>query len=359
MTNRIHNFCAGPCTLPLSVLQKAQEELLDFNGYGMSVMEISHRSKMFEPLHYETLDLAAELISLPDNFQTLLLPGGASMQFVMTAAHLLAEGGEAALVDSGHWAQRAGIEANRIGKMTTVWSGKETNYQTLPKSEEIILDKDYKYLHLTSNETIGGIEFRELPTVKTPLVVDASSNFYCNEIPWDKCLIVYGGTQKNLAPSGLGLVFVRKDLLVEHPNISKFLTYKIHADNSSLYNTPPTFQIYILNMVLKWMKEKGGIAYFHEFSKQKSQKLYDFIDSSDFYKNEIKPEFRSTTNVVFKTPSEELDTAFWQGAEKAGLSGLKGHRVVGGIRASLYNALEMNAVEDLISYMKQFEKERS
>ncbi|SUO95625.1 3-phosphoserine/phosphohydroxythreonine transaminase [Suttonella ornithocola] len=360
MTHRIYNFCAGPCTLPLSVLEQAQAELLDFQGSGMSVMEISHRSKRFEPLHEETVELASKLIAAPDDFQCLFLPGGASEQFVMTAMNLLANGGKAAIANSGIWANKALIEARRIGEMEEIWSGESTQFTTLPSNDELkarLTDTQYKYLHLTSNETIGGIQYHELPTdLSTPLVIDASSDYYTRPISWQSCDIVYGGAQKNLAPSGFAVVFIRKALLQDHPHIPKFLTYKAHADANSLYNTPPTWQIYLLNGVLKWMQGKGGIPYFEAQAKQKSEKLYQAIDKSDFYQNNITPVFRSRTNVIFQTPNEQLDTEFWQTAEKEGLSGLKGHKLVGGIRASLYNALEISAADALIDFMNTFER---
>ena len=356
MTHRIHNFSAGPCTLPLSVLQEAQAELTDFQGSGMSVMEISHRSKLFEPLHEEALALAQELIAAPEDFFPLLLPGGAHQQFVMTAMNLLAEGGSAAFIHSGVWADKALQEAARIGQAEAVWSGKAEGFTTLPTGD-FALPADTRYLHVTSNETVNGIQFRELPGSSAPLVIDASSDYYARTIPWERTALVYGGVQKNLAPSGIALVFIRRDLLKAHAHVPKFLTYKAHADANSLYNTPPTWQIYILGKVLKWMKDKGGVAYFEAQSIAKSARLYDYIDGSDFYHNTIAPVFRSRTNVIFRTPSAELDTLFWKAADQQGLFGLKGHRIVGGLRASLYNALEMASVEALIAFMAQFARE--
>lgn len=354
--HRIHNFCAGPCTLPLSVLEAAREELLDFQGSGMSVMEISHRSKRFEPLHEEALSLAHELIGAPDDFMPLFLPGGAHQQFVMTAMNLLADGGSAAFANSGVWAEKALKEAQRIGKGVEVWSGAAQQFTTLPDSIPAF-PADARYLHLTSNETIGGIQYRDFPQSPVPLVIDASSDYYTRTLPWERCAIVYGGAQKNLAPAGIAVVFVRRDLLKDHAGIPKFLTYKAHADANSLYNTPPTWQIYLLGKVLHWMKAQGGIEHFGRQSVKKSGLLYDYLDRSDFYRNTIAPEHRSRTNVIFRTPSEALDTRFWQEAEKAGLSGLKGHRIVGGLRASLYNALDIDSVHALIAFMDQFARE--
>ncbi|MDO4777209.1 MAG: 3-phosphoserine/phosphohydroxythreonine transaminase [Cardiobacteriaceae bacterium] len=356
MPHRIHNFCAGPCTLPLTVLEEAREELLDFQGSGMSVMEISHRSKRFEPLHEEALALAQELIGAPDDFMPLFLPGGAHQQFVMTAMNLLADGGSAAFANSGVWAEKALKEAQRIGKAQEIWSGRESGFTTLP-AQFAAPPADSRYLHVTSNETIGGIQYRTFPESPLPLVIDASSDYYARTLPWERCAIVYGGAQKNLAPSGIAVVFVRRDLLKDHAGIPKFLTYKAHADANSLYNTPPTWQIYLLGKVLHWMKAQGGVARFEEKSIEKSSLLYDYLDQSAFYRNDIAPEYRSRTNVIFRTPTEALDTRFWQEAEKAGLSGLKGHRIVGGLRASLYNALELDSVRALIAFMEQFARE--
>ena len=356
MPHRIHNFCAGPCTLPLSVLEEAREELLDFQGSGMSVMEISHRSKRFEPLHEEALALAQELIGTPDDFMPLFLPGGAHQQFVMTAMNLLADGGSAAFANSGVWAEKALKEAQRIGKAQEIWSGRENGFTTLP-TQFAPPPSGSRYLHLTSNETIGGIQYRTFPESPLPLVIDASSDYYARTLPWERCAIVYGGAQKNLAPSGIAVVFVRRDLLKDHAGVPKFLTYKAHADANSLYNTPPTWQIYLLGKVLHWMKAQGGVTRFEEKSIEKSSLLYDYLDQSTFYRNDIAPEYRSRTNIIFRTPTETLDTRFWQEAEKAGLSGLKGHRIVGGLRASLYNALELESVHALTTFMDQFARE--
>ena len=356
MVHRIHNFCAGPCTLPLAVLQEAQEELPDFQGIGMSVMEISHRSKRFEALHEETLALAQSLIGAPADFFPLLLPGGAHQQFVMTAMNLLAEGGRAAFVNSGVWAEKALKEAQRIGTAEEIWSGRETAFATLPEALPA-LAPETRYVHFTSNETIGGIQFRAFPETAAPLVIDASSDYYARAVPWERCVLVYGGVQKNLAPSGLALVFVRRDVLKDYAHVPKFLTYKAHADANSLYNTPPTWQIYLLHKMLRWMEARGGVAHFEQASIEKSALLYAYLDKSGFYANTIAPQYRSRTNVIFRTPSAELDTLFWQTAEKAGLSGLKGHRIVGGLRASLYNALEMESVRALLAFMDAFARE--
>lgn len=351
---RIHNFCAGPCTLPVSVLEEVQAELLNHQATGMSIMEMSHRSAHFEALHEETLALAQQLIGAPKHFKALLLPGGAHHQFVMSAMNFLANGGTAGFIDSGVWGKKAQQEAASLGHTVTLWSGAATAYRDLPR--QVFSQEALRYLHLTSNETVNGLQFHDFPeTPACDWVIDASSDYYTRDLPWHRCLMVYGGVQKNLAPSGLALVFIREDALEPLPQLPPFMTYHAHAQANSLYNTPPTFQIYVLNKVLKWMEALGGIAYFEAASRQKSQALYDYIDRSDFYHNAIAADYRSRTNVIFNTPSPELDKRFQQQAEAAGLSGLKGHRIVGGLRASLYNALTMSTVEALLAFMKDFE----
>ncbi len=354
MAHRIFNFCAGPCTLPLAVLEEVQAELLDFQGLGMSVMEISHRSQPFEQLHFETLALARELIGAPADFDTLILPGGAHQQFVMTAMNLLSDGGRAGFINSGVWAEKALKEAARIGAAEELWSGRASDFTTLPT--EKLAGAGFTYVHVTSNETIGGVQFRELPDCGAPLVVDCSSDFYARPLDWSKCALVYGGVQKNLAPAGIALVFIRKDLLKERPQLPQFLSYQAHSAARSLYNTPPTFQIYVLWKMLHWIKAQGGVAHFAAQSMEKSALLYGHIDGSDFYRNPIPPQFRSRTNVIFNLPSAELDTQFWQEAAAQGMNGLKGHRIRGGIRASLYNAMERAGVEALLAFMKEFER---
>ncbi|ABQ13312.1 3-phosphoserine/phosphohydroxythreonine transaminase [Dichelobacter nodosus] len=354
MSKRVFNFYPGPCTLPLPVLQQAQKELLDFEGCGMSVMEISHRSQRFEAILAETLSLAKKLIGAPDDFCVLLIAGGAHQQFAMTALNLLADGGSAGIVNSGLWAKRALEEAQRVGKMVELWRAPDGKCTTLPDLKTLTVPKNLRYVHLTSNETVDGLQFPELPDLGVPLVLDVSSDYYTRPLPWDYCDIVYGGVQKNLAPSGMALVFVRKQCLREHTNLARFFCYKHHADANSLLNTPPTWQIYILHLVLKWIEQQGGVAHFAALAQKRSAKLYDFIDNNDFYRNDVEKKYRSKINVVMRTPSDALDTQFWQEAETHALVGLKGHSAVGGLRASLYNAMEMAGVEALIDFMHDF-----
>ncbi len=354
--HRIDNFCAGPCTLPKSVLTTAQAELLNYRQSGMSIMEISHRSKLFEPIHFKTLQLARKVIAAPDEFAVLLLTGGASQQFAMSAMNLLQNNNRGAIINSGVWADKALEEARRVGEMVEIWQGSSTNFTSLPDLTDFSIPEGTRYLHITSNETINGLQFHQLPDVSVPLVIDASSDYYARPIPWERCDIVYGGTQKNLAPAGLTIVFVRRSLLKEHPHLPKYFNYKTHADSDSLYNTPPTWQIYLLGLSLEWIQSQGGIEHFSQMAEQRSALLYQAIDASSFYQNTIPAAYRSKMNVVFRTPSEALDTLFWQSAEKQGLSGLKGHRIVGGIRASLYNALSLDSVKRLIHFMQTFEQ---
>ena len=269
----------------------------------------------------------------------------------------LADGGSAAYINSGVWADKALHEAERVGDAREIWSGRDGGYTTLPDTLPA-LPADCRYLYLTSNETVNGIQYRNYPEAAAPLVIDASSDYYTRaDIPWTRCAIVYGGVQKNLAPAGLALVYVRRDLLTDHPRVPRFLTYAAHAAANSLYNTPPTWQIYMLHKVMQWIESKGGIIHFDRASQEKSALLYDYLDQSDYYTNRIAPQYRSRTNVVFRTRSDALDTRFWQEAEQNGLSGLKGHKIVGGLRASLYNALDISSVHALIDYMDAFAAE--
>lgn len=358
MTPRIFNFSAGPCTLPLEVLEEAQAELLDYHGMGMSIMEISHRTRFFEPVLYETLDLAKRLIGAPECFTPLLLSGGASVQFAMSAMHLLDENDEAAIINSGVWANKAWLEGNRIAIMHNIWNGADHQFLTLPNDEALTIPKNARYLHVTSNETVDGLQFPQLPKVDVPLVVDVSSDFYTRAIDWDRCALVYGGVQKNLAPSGLSLAFIHQDFLPpKRKRLPNIFNYQEIAKMDSMYNTPPTWQIYMLNLGLKWLEKNGGIPHFHALANKRSAKLYQAIDSTDFYQNTIDKRYRSTMNVVFKTPSDALDTRFWQEAEQQGLYALKGHKLVGGIRASIYNALPDSAVDALIAFMTDFANE--
>lgn len=358
MNQRVYNFCAGPCTLPESVLKEVQDELLNYRNHGCSVIEMSHRGAAFDEIHHQALQLARSLLHTPDDFELLFLPGGASMQFSMTALNLLRPGLKAAFIRSGHWSIKAYEEAKRIGDAYYAWQNEDKQRGIrLPEDKEIQLQENTRYLHVTANETIEGLEYEPLPQSDIPLVVDASSNFFTRSIPWDRIDILYGGAQKNLAPAGLALVYLRRSILQDIPPLAKFLDYITHVNGKSMYNTPPTFQIYVLAKVLKWIEAQGGVDYFDQLADKKSEKIYQVIEQHpDFYKNSILPAYRSRMNITFQLPDESLNDRFVKEAEEQQMVSLKGHRVIGGIRVSLYNAMPMEGVEKLAEFMQDFIK---
>ena len=356
MTNRKHNFSAGPCTLPLEVLEQAQAEFVDYQGAGMSLIEMSHRGGHFEAAANEAAALAVEIYQAPDDFSVLFLQGGAMLQFSMIPMNLLHDGGIGGYVNSGAWAQGAIADGACYGEIYTAWDGATCNYTRMPTSGEITLRDNTRYLHITTNETIGGIRFAEWPEVDVRLIGDVSSEYMARPIPWDKFDLVYGGAQKNLGPAGLTVVFVRKSILA-HTNreVGRYLRYDIHEANGSMFNTPPVFTIYLFGKVLKWMKAQGGLAAMERNAAKKSGMLYDAIDHSDGYYNcPVERASRSQMNVVFRLPSEELEKKFLTESAAAGLVNLKGHRSVGGCRASIYNAMPVAGVEALTEFMARF-----
>lgn len=356
MSNRAHNFCAGPCTLPLEVLEEAQQEFVDYHGTGMSLIEMSHRSSEYDEVHQEAMRLAMEVFEVPDDFGVLFIQGGATLQFAMVPMNLLAGGGRAGYVDSGSWAQGAIEDGSHYADLYTAWDGADSEYMRMPASDEIRVQPGTRYLHITSNETIGGIRFFEWPEVDVPLVADMSSDYMSRRIPWEKFDLVYGGAQKNLGPAGMAMVFVRKSILEGlQPDIARYLRYDVHLDKESLFNTPPVFTIYMVGKVLKWMKAQGGIDAMEAQAAKKAGILYDVIDDSDgYYRCPVDHASRSHMNVVFRLPSEELEKTFLKEAEAADLLNLKGHRSVGGCRASVYNALPEHSVRALAEFMNDF-----
>ena len=357
-TNRIFNFSAGPAVLPLPVLEQAQRDLISLPGVGMSVMEISHRSKAFEDILNTGIADLRELAGIPANYHVLMLQGGASLQFSMVPMNLLTAGGTADYVDTGTWADKAIKEAKKVGKVNVTGSTKADNYNRIPSAGEISLTPGAAYVHITSNNTIEGTEWKTLPDVgDTPLVTDASSDILSGPIDVSRFGLIYAGAQKNLGPSGVTLVIVRDDLLARsQAALPTMLNYKVLADNNSLYNTPPTFGVYIFGLTMKWLKSLGGLNAIAAINQRKAAKLYAEVDRSGFYRGTAQKDSRSLMNVTFRLPSEEMEKKFDKEATAAGLDGLKGHRSVGGMRASIYNAFPEEGVAALVEFMREFEK---
>jgi phosphoserine aminotransferase len=358
MTERIYNFSAGPAVLPVPVLEEAQRDMIALPGVGMSVMEISHRSKTFDEIIGGAERGLRELMGIPDNYKVLFLQGGASLQFSMIPLNLLGEGQTADYIITGSWGKKALKEAKRAGQINVAANTEDSRYSRTPEQHELKLSPGAAYVHLTSNETIEGVEWKDLPDVgDVPLVSDASSNILSRVEPVERYALIYAGAQKNMGPSGLTVVIIRDDLLARAPaGLHTMLDYRTHAENNSLYNTPNTWGIYILNLVCKWLKGRGGLEGMQRDNEAKAKLLYDAIDAGDFYRGHAAPEARSLMNVTFRLPSEELEKEFVRQATAAGLDGLKGHRSVGGLRASIYNAFPREGVEALVEFMKEFEK---
>jgi phosphoserine aminotransferase len=358
MTERIFNFSAGPAVLPVPVLEQAQREMLSLPGVGMSVMEISHRSKTFDEIIGRADSGLRELLGIPDNYHVLFLQGGASLQFSMLPMNLLTPGKASDYIVTGSWGKKAVKEAKRCGVVNIAATMADGGFTRVPDAEEINLDPSAAYVHITTNETIEGVEWKREPEVGTvPLVADASSDILSHPIPVDKYGLIYAGAQKNMGPSGVTLVIIRDDLLRGIPDgVHTMLDYRVHVENKSLYNTPNTWGIYIISLVCNWLKDKGGLEGMQRENEEKANLLYDTIDGTDFYRGHADADCRSIMNVTFRLPSEELEKKFATEATARGLDGLKGHRSVGGIRASIYNAFPHEGVEALVSFMKEFEK---
>ena len=358
MTERIFNFSAGPAVLPVPVLEEAQRDMLSLPGVGMSVMEISHRSKVFDEIHVRAQDGMRELLSIPDNYRILFLQGGASLQFSMVPMNFLPAGGTADYVITGSWGKKALKEAKRVGNVNVAATMADGGFTRIPGNDEISLTPRGAYVHITTNETIEGVQWKHEPDAgSAPLIADASSDILSHAIPVDKYALIYAGAQKNMGPSGVTVVIIRDDLLQSIPDgLHTMLDYRTHVENNSLYNTPNTWGIYIINLVAKWIKDKGGIGAMERENEEKAALLYDAIDATDFYRGHADADCRSTMNVTFRLPSEELEKKFTAEATAQKLDGLKGHRSVGGIRASIYNAFPKAGVEALVSFMKDFER---
>ena len=358
MTERIYNFSAGPAVLPVPVLEEAQRELIKLPGVGMSILEISHRSKAFDEIIGAAESGLRELMNLPDNYHVLFLQGGASLQFSMVPMSFLPKGGSADYIVTGSWGKKAVKEAKLSGAVNIAATTEDGNFTRVPGQEELKLDPQAAYAHFTTNETIQGVEWKREPEVgDVPLVADASSDILSRPIPVEKYALVYAGAQKNMGPSGVTLVIIRDGLLGRIPQgMHTMLDYRTHVENKSLYNTPNTFGIYIISLVCKWLKSLGGLPGMQRENEAKARILYDAIDATDFYRGHADADSRSLMNVTFRLPSEELEKQFAKEATAAGLDGLKGHRSVGGLRASIYNAFPREGVEALVSFMKEFER---
>jgi phosphoserine aminotransferase len=357
-TTRIFNFSAGPAILPLEVLEQVQRDLLSLPGVGMSILEISHRSKPFEEiLSGCEADLRA-LAKIPDGYHVLFLQGGASLQFSMVPMNLLPAGGSADYIVTGAWGQKAVKEAKRVGGVKIAATTESGNFTRVPRQSELTLDPGAAYLHYTTNNTIFGTEFHYVPDAGTvPLVADTSSDMFSRPIDVAKFALIYAGAQKNLAPAGLTLAIVRDDMLQRTPStLPTMLQYGVHAQNKSMYNTPPVFPIYVMRLVLAWLLKRGGLEAIEKKNIRKAEKLYAAIDRTAFYRGHAEKDSRSRMNVTFRLPSEELEKAFSKEAAAAGLDGLKGHRSVGGMRASIYNAFPEEGVDALVQFMQEFER---
>ena len=355
---RIFNFSAGPAVLPLEVLEEAREQLLSLPGVGMSILEISHRSKPFEDVLAGAEADLRTLGKIPGNYNVLFLQGGASLQFSMVPMNLLPQGGSADYIVTGSWSQKAVKEAKRVAGVKIAATTEGENFKRIPKQDELTLDPNAAYVHYTTNNTIFGTEFHYVPNVgNVPLVADASSDIFSGPIDVSKYGLIYAGAQKNLAPAGVTLVIIREDLLKRTPaSLPTMLQYTIHAENGSMYNTPPVFTIYVMRLVLAWLLKNGGLAAVDKANQRKADKLYAEIDRTGFYKAHAELGSRSRMNVTFRLPNEDLEKAFAKAATAAGLDGLKGHRSVGGMRASIYNAFPEAGVDALVQFMQEFER---
>ena len=361
--HRVHNFAAGPAVLPMPVLEEIQRDLIALPGIGMSILEISHRSKTFESILKQADADIRTLGNVPSNYQVLFLQGGASTQFSMVPMNLLAPGTTADYIDSGSWAEKAVKEAKKVGAVSVAATTKADSYARIPAQSELKLTPGAAYVHITSNNTIEGTEWKTLPDAGgAPLVNDTSSDMFSRPIDVSRHALIYAGAQKNMGPAGVTVVIIRDDMLQrsaeKKPTLPTMLNYAVHAENGSLYNTPPAFAVYALGLVMKWLIGQGGLAAIAKVNERKAAKLYAEIDRTGFYRGTAQKDSRSLMNVTFRLATEDLESAFVKEATAAGLDGLKGHRAVGGMRASIYNAFPEAGVDALVSFMKEFERKR-
>lgn len=358
MTERIYNFSAGPATLPTEVLTRAQNELLSLPGVGMSVMEISHRSKIYDRIHNSAINRIKNLLSLPADYHVLFMQGGATLQFSMVPLNFLSKDQSADYVVTGVWGKKAIKEAQKFGAANLVYSGEASGFKLIPEPEELKFNPNAVFVHYTSNETIDGVEFKyDLDARQIPVVCDASSNILSKPIDATKYALIYAGAQKNLGPSGVTIVIVRDDFLQQaNDNPIPLLNYKTFVRENSLVNTPNTWAIYLVDLICEWLADKGGLQAMQIENEAKAQILYEALDNSDFYRGHADKNARSTMNVTFRLPNEDLEKKFCADASEIGLDGLKGHRSVGGVRASIYNAFPRAGVEKLVEFMREFER---
>ncbi|MCP4667763.1 MAG: 3-phosphoserine/phosphohydroxythreonine transaminase [Deltaproteobacteria bacterium] len=362
MTNRIFNFSAGPCTLPLPALEKAQADFVDYQGAGMSMMEMSHRGEHYDKVHYEAIAGIREVLSVPETHHIIFIQGGATLQFAMVPMNLVAEGKTAEYIHTGAWSKKAIAEAEKLGPTRIIWTGEGENFTRMPEKDEYQVGDDAAYVHICGNETIGGIEYHDLPvTGETPLIGDVSSHIMSRPVDWGRLDMAYAGAQKNLGPAGMVVVIMHKDLVDRcKDGLPAYLSYKTHAQKDSLYNTPPVFAIYLMKLTLDWVQSLGGVEEMERRAVARSGLIYNAIDGSDgWYRCPVDKLSRSRMNVCFRLPNEDLEKKFIAEALEAGLSGLKGHRSVGGCRASMYNAMPLEGAEKLAAFMKAFKRKNS
>ena len=355
---RKKNFFAGPSVMPIEVLQELQDQMVEYDNQGLSMVEASHRGGLFEEMYDDCIALFKELLGVPDEYDLYFLGGGATLQFSMIPMNFLRPGTVADYIKSGTWSNKAAADAEKLGKVNYYYDGSSNNFSSLPNPTEVKPSKDSSYLYLCTNETIGGIEWQDFPdTGDVPLIADMSSDILSRPVPVEKFSMIYGGVQKNLGPAGATFIIMKKSLLErQNPNLTSYFDYSLHSKNKGLANTPPVFSIWGVKLVLEWIQKNGGSKGMHKRALEKSALIYDVIDSSSFFRSPVDPAFRSRMNIVFRLPSEELEKQFVTEATKEGMLGLKGHRSVGGLRSSIYNALPKEDVLYLAQFMKEFER---
>ncbi|MCI5166196.1 MAG: 3-phosphoserine/phosphohydroxythreonine transaminase [Candidatus Electrothrix sp. GM3_4] len=355
MSERIYNFSPGPATLPYSVLEEAAKDIVNFKGKGIGLIEMSHRSKDFMAVTDETEALVRELLEVPENYKVLFLQGGASSQFFMVPMNLLGADKQATYLNTGTWAKKAIKEAKLLGDIDVAYSGEESQFNRIPEEDEYTVDRSSEYLYLCSNNTIYGTQFAQFPEKDSMLVCDMSSDIFSRSLDISRFGVIFAGAQKNMGPAGVTLVIIREDLLDKTPeNVPTMLRYQTHVDKGSMFNTPPTFAIYCVGRVLNWLKEQGGVGAMQQRNEEKAALLYEAIDGNDFYRGHAEKASRSLMNVTFNLPTPELEAAFIAEATALGMDGLKGHRSIGGCRASIYNAFPREGVEKLVAFMAEF-----